>query len=307
MKHAFLIIAHGKWKQLQCLLKQIDASNHDIFVHIDKKCKYVPTEEIKKSVKLSRINIFSEYKVYWGSFELVQTELLLLREAQKYEYDYYHLLSGMDLIIKNKKYFNEFFEMNKGKEFVHFDTDDRLKKDKEILRRVKCYHFFTNYRRRFSKLKFLNEIFTFLERVSLTIQEILKVDRTKQYKNIKIKYGSQWFSITNDLAKYIIENEPLIYKIFHKTKCADELFIQTLVYNSTFKKKLYNTSFDDNPMSNARLIDIKNRGKNGNPYTWKITDYNEISKSKCLFARKFDPTIDANIIKKIFDDNIQEV
>ena len=180
---------------------------------------------------------------------------------------------------------------------VHFDTDERLKEDKEVYRRTACYHFFTNYRKRF-RIKALNYFFTFIERCSLATQVALGIDRTKKY-NFTIKYGSQWFSITDKLAKYIVMNEEKINKIFNKTKCADELFVQTIVYNSDFKEKLYDKNFDDNCLANMRLIDIKKRGKNGSPYIWQYKDLEEIKRSKCLFARKFDINKDKKIVREI--------
>lgn len=298
MKHAFLIIAHDKWEQLIYLLKQLDSTNHDIFIHIDKKCKNIPFETLKSTVNKSKIEIYSYYKVYWGSFELVETEIFLLEQAFKKQYDYYHLLSGADLMIKSNKYLDDFFEKNKGKEFVHFDTEQRLKEDKELERRTKYYHFFTNYRRKF-KIALLNEFFTFIARLSLILQMIIGIDRSKKNDTIKIKYGSQWFSITNDLVNYIIQSKAKIYSMFKYTKCADELFIQTLVYNSKFQENLYDKNFDDSNIANMRLIDMKKRGKRGSPYTWRLKDFKEINDSQCIFARKFNIDIDSEIIKQI--------
>lgn len=304
MKHASLIIAHGNWKQLNVLLSQLDDYDNDMYIHIDAKVKNAPINEIKEKIKKSKVYIIQKYKVYWGSFELVKTEIELLKIATKKNYDYYHLFSGADMLIKSKEYIKDFFEQNKGLEFAHFDTDERLKKDKELYRRTACYHFFTNYRKRY-KLKALNNFFTFLERCSLAIQILLGVNRTKKY-NFRIKYGSQWFSITNELAKYIISKEDKINQVFNKTKCADELFVQTIIYNSKFKEKLYDKNFDDSCLANMRLIDIKNRGKDGSPYTWQIQDYNEINESKCLFARKFDMNKDKLIVEKILKNTMGE-
>ena len=122
MRHAYLIIAHSGWDQLKMLIGCLDSNNTDIYIHIDKKAKNVPTEDIKFTAKKSHVEIYSEYKVYWGSFELVQVELLLFKKALEKHYDYYHLISGADLPIKPKSYIDEFFEKNSGFEFVHFDS-----------------------------------------------------------------------------------------------------------------------------------------------------------------------------------------
>ena len=52
----------------------------------------------------------------------------LLKAAIKGNYDYYHLISGMDLPIKTQKEIHEFFENNKGKEFIHFGTNEDARK-----------------------------------------------------------------------------------------------------------------------------------------------------------------------------------
>lgn len=302
LQHAYLIIAHSNWEQLKVLLQLLDKENNAIYIHIDAKAKNVPVDDLQQTVKKAYIEIIQKYKVYWGSFELVQTELLLFAEAHKKHYDYYHLLSGADLPIKTQKEINDFFEKNRGCEFVQYDTDNRLKEDKEINRRTRLYHFLQNYRRRY-KCKAANAFFTLLERISLAVQIVFHIDRMKKHPNLTIKYGSQWVSITDKLVGYILEQEPLIYDVFHCTNCADELFIQTLVYNSKFREHLYDKDYDDDVRGNMRLIDMKTRGHNGNPYTWKISDFDEIKESECLFARKFDRNVDNEIIKKIYQLN----
>ena len=123
MRHAYLIIAHSNWKQLQLLLRLLDSDRNDIYIHIDKKAKDVPVNELKISTKKSSVEIFRTYEVYWGSYELVQSELLLFEQAHKLHYDYYHLLSGADLPIKPQKDILRFFEEHNGYEFIHYDTE----------------------------------------------------------------------------------------------------------------------------------------------------------------------------------------
>lgn len=298
MRHAYLIIAHSGWEQLKLLIGCLDSDNTDIYIHIDKKAVNVPVTDIKNTTRKSNVEIFSEYKVYWGSFELVQVELLLFKKASEKHYDYYHLISGADLPIKPKSHIDAFFEKNSGYEFIHFDTDERLRTDKELGRRTRLYHFFQNYRRRY-KLIVANNFFTFLERCFLVAQLLLHIDRTKKHPDFQVRYGSQWVSITDELVQYILSHEALINDVFRYTNCADELFIQSLAYNSEFRNRLYDGYFDDDVHANMRLIDMKKRGYNGNPYTWRDSDWNEIQSSDCLFARKFSIDVDKEIVGKV--------
>ena len=138
--------------------------------------------------------------------------------------------------------------------------------------------------------------------INTTISDVENNDNVENIKfnnsKMKIKYGSQWVSITDDLVQYILKNRKVIYKLFKFSNCADELFIQTLIYNSKYRYRLYDEKFDNSIDANKRLIDWS-RGRNGNPYVWTILDKKVIDESECLFARKFDEIIDEEIIKYI--------
>ncbi|WP_050008241.1 beta-1,6-N-acetylglucosaminyltransferase [Butyrivibrio sp. WCE2006] len=294
MKHAFLIIAHNNWWQLKQLIKQLDSEFHDIYIHIDKRCKDFDQGIFSEMTLKSKIYFFQEYKVYWGGYSLVEVELFLLENAFRNNYDYYHIISGGDLLITSNQEFDAFFENNKGFEFIDFD-DNKLINDPEILRRVRLYHFLQNFRR-ISGSSFINSIFVFFERCLLLLQIILQIDRTKKL-NWTIKYGSQWVSITNDLTKEVLNHKKNVKEVFRFTNCADELFIQTIAYNSMFRDKIFENEIDS-LMNNMRVVDWK-RGKNGSPYTFCSSDFENIIHSKGLFARKFSEEIDKEIILKI--------
>lgn len=178
-KHAYLVIAHNNWNQLGALLSLLDDNRNDIYLHIDKRSKHVPIDIIKNSIKQSRLYIFQEYKIYWGHFSQVKCELFLFEKASsEYKYIRYHVISGADLPIKSQDYIHNFFQKYSDYEFVHFDTKERLKNDPEIQRRTKLYHFLQKYRRRY-RIKLINSIFTFLERILLAVQIVFRVNRLK--------------------------------------------------------------------------------------------------------------------------------
>lgn len=296
MRYAYLILAHNNWQQLRRLIHLLDSPNADFYIHIDRRAKDFRLSEFENVCQYSGAYFYSEFENYWGSYRLVESELLLLEKATTKHYDYYHLLSGTDLPIKPRAYVEDFFAKNQGKEFIHFDTDERLRTDREIGRRARLYHWLQNYRRRF-KANWLNGMFTFIEHCSLGIQLALRVDRLKG-KNIQIYYGSQWFSITDDFAMYVLSRRELIARLFQNTSCSDELAFQTIIMQSDFKTRLYIEERNNSCLSNMRLIDWK-RGKNGSPYTWKPTDIEELKKSECLFARKFPPDFPDDLINEL--------
>lgn len=294
MRHAFLIIAHNNWNQLKKLIRLLDAENHDIYIHIDKKSKDFNKKEFLNITRKSKLYIFQEYEVFWGGFSQVQVEIYLFEKAHALKYDYYHLISGADLPLKSNKEIDAFFEQHRGTEFILYD-EDKLKNDPEITRRAKYYHFLQNYRRRYTQ-KWKNGFFTFLERVSLVAQIVFRVNRVKNL-DWTIKYGSQWVSITDDLVTQILKQKDKIQRVFSCTNCADELFVQTVAYNCGFKNKIY--APECGRTENIRFIDWS-RGKNGNPYTFRKQDEELLMKNSNLFARKFSETVDSDIIQCIY-------
>ena len=262
MRHAFLIIAHDNFEQLKLLIQLLEAENHDIYVHIDKRNPSFVEEDFKHLTEKSNVHFYQEYKVFWGSFSLVQVELFLFEKAHPQKYDYYHLLSGMDLPLKSNTQIDNFFERHQGKEFIAYSNRD-VKNDREIARRTKYYRFLQNHRYRYSQ-NWKNQFFTFWERVSIVLQAVCHINRVKDL-DWTIKYGSQWVSITHELVGELLNNKEKITKVFSFTNCSDELFIQTIAFNCGFKDRLYHP--DKDLAANLRYIDWS-RSKDNHPYNF---------------------------------------
>ena len=282
-KHAFLIIAHSNEDDLINLIKSIDFEYNDIYIHIDKKWKDCNFDRIKSAAKYSPIYFSKKrYSVIWGASSQIAVELQLFELAvqQGEDYQYMHLLSGQDICIKSPMELHKFFDENDGSEFLCF-----CGKDWQIAAqdRVKYYHL--NCGRNSFKRK-LNNLY-------IKMQKALGIDRLKK-SNLIVCGGSNWASITNSLANYLVENKAQILKIFSHSNCADELYKHTYAFNSEFKNKIYylNTAEinDDNDpnmyIANMRYIDW-NRG---NPYLFVESDIESIKSSPCMFIRKVSNT-----------------
>lgn len=282
MKHAFLIIAHNNFEILKRLLGILDDINSAFFIHIDKKSS-VDKDALLEFVKTSQVVFIEPKNIIWGGYSQVDCELRLLKESMKGSFDYYHLLSGVDMPLKTITEIYSFFEANNGKEFIHFDG--QLLDEAEV-NRISLYHVFqTNV----GLLKRLNSI-------AIRIQKILKINRLKN-SSVSLKKGANWFSISDNLVKYIVSNEKMIKRMFNFGLCADEVFLQTLVYNSDFRMNLFNQDFNNNYIACMRYIDW-NRGS---PYVFRKEDYDELIHSGFLFARKFDYEKSSEIVDRLFE------
>lgn len=83
------------------------------------------------------------------------------------------------------------------------------------------------------------------------------------------------------------QEKHIIELVGSHTRCADELFLQTILMNSVFK--------DNITGDNLRYVDFK-RGK---PYVWRKEDIDELLSAPGIFARKFDEQIDSVIVDEI--------
>lgn len=150
----------------------------------------------------------------------------MLKRASIKDYEYYHLLSGVDFLIKSQDYIHDFFNEHKNMNFIDLDPMDKEKNYK--LSRIKEYHFFQNKIGRQSGK--LISIFYKLEKISIILQKYFNIERYKE-ATIDIKKGAQWFSINNLMVKEILDNEKLIKKYFYYSICADEMFLQSIAYS----------------------------------------------------------------------------
>lgn len=290
MKHAYLIIAHNNFYILEKLINLIDDERNDIYIHIDKKVKNFDFNYYKSIVKYSNLIFVDRIKVNWGGFSQIKAELILFKKSYKKKYDYYHLISGVDLPIKSQEYIHTFLS-DCNLDFLTHIKNEYI--PNEVYQRVSKFYLFQD-----SNIPLIKSI----DKLLINIQNILNINRWKSY--IKLQYGSNWASLTHESVKYIIENEKFIYKKFKYTLCADEIYKQTLlVNNKKYRKKLFLYEYNKYHVSyNMRHIDWKR----GNPYIFLSEDYEELMNNKAFFARKFDFNKDKNIIDKIYQKILEE-
>lgn len=296
-KHAYLIIAHNNFNQLKLLIELLDDARNDIYLHIGKDAKNIDVSTFTSICKHANLYLADKRLAgCWGDKSLVDITILLLKQATNTnQYEYYHLLSGVDLPIKSQDYIHDFFSNNSGYEFVHFvrDMDINTPYRERIEERVRYYHLFLPLQH-FRKCKGLIKkggIFShsLLDSLSMRIQKFIKINRLSKYE-FTIFYGAQWFSITHNFALYILEKQTSIDELIKYSLCSDEIVIQTTIMNSSFKEKI-------SPYGYMRHIDW-NRG---GPYTFRSSDLEELLQSDKLFARKFDENIDMEIINEIYN------
>lgn len=285
-----MILAHKNFSQLRKLIELLDHPLNDIYVHVDAKARGFRKEDWDNITHHSKLEFLPErISVHWGGVSIMRSELALLKQATSGGvYDYYHLLSGMDMPIKSQDYIHEFFDRNKGKEFINLWN---LKT--ETLSRFRYYTLFPEGEREFYT-RIINHIFK-----GLQMAVGYRINR-----DVDFRFGSQWFSITDDLARYVVANEDWLEKVFRHTSTCDEIFLPTLIFRSPFRDRLYvPTTAQSNKevnMSNMRFIDWTRGESVRHPWTFRADDMELLESVEHLWARKFDENVDSEIIDCLY-------
>lgn len=279
MKIAYIILAHKYPEQLVRLVSRLQTENTSFFIHVDGKTDQATYAQIVNQLQnIPNLYFVKRSKCFWGDFNIIKATIegittLLKSEV---EFDYAILLSGQDYLIKTNTYLESFLEKHHKQEFMEYcslhSPENKWYNQGgyyQSLKRIEWWHF--HFRSKHlcvkKKRRFLPEI--------------------EPYG------GSQWWCLSKDCLKYIkdfIEQNPTFVNYFKYTFIPDELFFQTIVLNSPFKDHVIN---DD-----LRYVDWDNPNPNA-PATLLKKDFETLTFSSKLFARKFDMTRDVEILDLI--------
>lgn len=285
-RHAYLILAHKNPWQLKMLLESLDHELNDIYIHLDRNADfgYDALDNICTRSTVRYIN--PRIRIHWGGVSIIRAEMALLEEAVRTRHSYYHLLSGMDLPIKSQDTIHRFFEENNGREFLNLWTTEE-----HTLRRVHYYTLFPEGSR-FFLTNWLNH----------SCKALLAALGIRQNSDVEFSKGSQWFSITHNLAQYIVSRKDWVERVFRHCTICDEFLIPTILNQSEYKNNLYCSDVTHNStinLSNLRLIDWSRSPDVRHPLVFTMNDLEMLKTAPHFWARKFDENVDRNIIIEI--------
>ncbi len=292
-KHAYLIIANRNFEQLAQLVKVLDDERNDIYIQIDRTSReHRVAIETKKSV----LKIPDEIPIYWGDYSQIQAELNLFSAAAVQHYDFYHLMSGLDLPLANQDEIHDFFSQHYGQQFVTFSAQQT---DVQLRVRMMPHTFRHHFREQSDGfLSLIARLYRRMENKALSITAAAKTSVDK------IEYGSNWVSLSDDFVQCMVNPDNLkrIRSKFSKGYLVDELLVPFELNDLGFRDTVYYSQpVNDLPrefQGNLRYINWWD----GKPYTWREKDFDTLIRAKRmghLFSRKFDENIDADIVQSV--------
>lgn len=274
-------MAHKEPVQLERLLNRLSYPMFDLYVHLDKKINIRDFEYLESLHNV--IFIKNRVRCNWGGFSFVRAITESVREilSKETKYRYVNLLSGQDYPLKNNDYIYTFFKENNGRNFISFDESNESEWWQLAKNRYEKYHFTDiQIRGRYRVQKVINH---FLPKRNFPL-------RVKMYGSS----NATWWMLTTECLNHIInlvDKNKKITSFMRLTWGADEFFYPTLIMNSEIQSSAIN--------NNYRYI--RWTFESTHPDILSINDLEMISKTSCLFARKFDYRVDVAILDAIDD------
>lgn len=280
MKVANIIVAHKNPNQLKRFVCQYNEEQFHHFIHVDGRCRAGDFAEVAKLPGVTMLP--RRRKLVWAGYGFVQVTLDALYAIRKRpeKYFYVNLMSGMDFPIKPT---HDFYE------YLLASYPDR-KEFFEILdlgvwpgaHRYERYHLtgWTIKGRYFTE-RIINR---FMEKRAF-------------YGGQLVPYGrAAWFTATEDFIDYglkFVEQHPDYLSFLKTVWCPDEFIWNTILMNSSFKDRL--------GPHYLRHIDWSEG--NASPKVFRKSDLEALKTTPAFIARKFDETIDNEILTSIEELN----
>ena len=273
MKHAYLILAHNEPELLSLLVKRLDDVRNDIYIHFDRKLSILPDI---KTLHAELYILKDRVDVRWADVSMIEAEYKLFHAVvdSGRQYSHHHLISGVDLPLKNQDYIHSFFAQHQGKEFIGLH---QLPMNSRADRALHYWHPFTRSFRGNGSIFEIKRILRFLV---VQIQVLLGIRRNT---TIPFHKGGQWVSVTRKLIDYLLEQEDSALTIFSRTFGADEYFVPTLIWGTPFMDRLFDAT--DESRGAMRYIGWRDDGQ---LIDFTPQDLPALQQTEYLFARKFN-------------------
>jgi hypothetical protein len=267
---AYLVYAHQNFEQLTRLVNALDSDNACFIIHVDKKSKtyhdFINDPLTIPFLQNPHVSFLEpRQSVRWGAYSLTEVSLRALKKALEIpSITRFRSLSGVDFPLRPTR-----------------DIEEKLLHDPDS-------NYLTGTASRNWRIQSRTEQFWNIEllgpnRLShyMTYAQRLLGIKRKPPRGMTILKGSQWWSLSRDAVKYILDflqSRPDVERFFRWSSVSDESMIQSILQTSP----LWKTVVQDNQTF------FRFRPNEPNPDVLDTQDLPEIMSSGKLFARKFD-------------------
>jgi hypothetical protein len=184
-------------------------------------------------------------------------------------------LTGQDYPIKSNHFIDAFLKEHNGKVFMEFFALPHHGWQNYGMDRIEGWH-----------LRMFNRHLRLFPHFGFAIKRAFP-------RGFKPFGGSSYWCLPRECVEHIyehIQKSQAFVDFFKHVDVPDEIFFQTIILNSSFEPMTVN--------DNLRYIDWKALDA-GSPAILVKDDFQKLASSPKLFARKFDATVDAEVLDLI--------
>ncbi len=278
---ALLILTHKPLPYLGMLLAK--APSLRVYIHIDAKAN---AEEIMKPLAeyANQIQyITPRINIRWAGFSMVEATLLLIQAAlASPENQYFHLISGDDVLLKPiDQIVNSWNKINPNTIFLA----SKKSIDHRYRLRFNAPHADTPYQRS-----------PFGKALTITLKILDKLIPSQ--KHTPDMFGSQWFSIQRPQLDLLLESISEQDRLFFRKKlCPDEHFFQYIIARTPSLKILLASE------NKRYIIFDRNQNRGASPIFLSLDQLKVAQKQGAWFARKIDATLAKDALSLIYKEN----
>ncbi|MEW6029438.1 MAG: beta-1,6-N-acetylglucosaminyltransferase [Chloroflexota bacterium] len=266
---AYLILVHRYPNQFKRLFRAIYHPANYYLIHVDKRSGVGLQKEIQDFLAgFSNASMLKSEKALWGGYSLVNAELRGIKELLKMglKWEFFINLSAQDFPLKSQAYIHNFLSLHKGKDFLKVANQSKFRPD--TLSRIENY-------------------------VTESGDDIVNTPVLKRpfLRGVTPYIGNQWMILSRRFCEFVSYSPEVerFKKFYRNTFIADEGFFQTVIMNTSYKGIIVNDdkrTIDWVPMGTIKL----------RPRDFTSKDATFLMSSQDLFARKFDETVDGDIL-----------
>lgn len=232
---AYIISAYKDAAHLFRLVNALD-EYADFYVHIDLKADIRPFKELLGD----KVTFVPAHWVSWGGWEQVeyQKELLAAVIHSGIEYTRVVCLSGQDYPLWSNEEIHRYLDEHPETEFI-MGMSLSMSQDRKQRSKIENYHFFRDLRWRnlWLKNKLIVAARCLMQLIPCRKSDILWIGDIEA----EIYFGSDYWALTLPCARYVYDTLCKDYKdlsdYFKTCFVPSELCIQTIVFNSPFKRE----------------------------------------------------------------------
>ena len=289
---AYALLTHKNPHQLERLFRSIYHPEDVFVIHVDRRAEPALHVAAKKlSDQYANVEVLNSRSIVWSGFEMAQVQMDAMAAAFKMDSQWTHFinLTGQDFPIKSREQIVEFLKASPATSFISWFDPLATPYWNNAKERVSRYYlesaflqkllYFPGIGRRIRKL------FGWYARPALPFY------RREIPTDFKYYGGSNHGVFSREATQYLTQSAEAkrIIKWVKPTLHANEIVFQTVLLNSPLKDNLKNTDLreiDFNPAS-------------PHPHIFTIGDLDTLIHSPQLFARKFDESLDGEVLDRL--------